>query len=109
MSLVDGMLAQLKLRGLTVEYVGEDQLKVVGPKGEATPEVMQALKVFKKDLLAKLRPRDLEDRTDVHHPAPPPDAAAEPENCRECAGTVWDREETADLCDFKRCPFKARG
>lgn len=107
MSLVDGMLDQLKMRGLRVEYVSEDQLKLVGPKAEATPEIMAALKVFKKDLIERLRPRE-GVRHDVHHAPPPPDESAGPENCRECSGTVWDAEETADICEMRKCPYKRR-
>jgi hypothetical protein len=110
MSLVDGMLDQLKVRGLRVEYVSDDQLKLVGPKSEATPELMAALKVFKKDLIERLRPRDGSlPRSDVHHAPAPATPADDFENCRECNGTIWDAEETADICEMKRCPYKRRG
>lgn len=106
MSMVDGLLAQLKLRGLAVEYVGDDQLKLVGPKGEATPEVVAAVKAFKKDLLAKFRPRDYAGAgPDAHHP-PPPKTDDGPETCIECRSHVWDPEETATICEVRHCPLK---
>lgn len=105
MSMVDGLLAQLKLRGLTVEYAGDGKLKLVGPKTEATPEVMAALKAFRKDLLERVRPRNFSGAADVHH-RPPTNTDDGPETCVVCKSHVWDREETAMICDVRHCPMK---
>lgn len=105
MSLVDGLLNQLAVRGLGVEWRGGDTLVLTGPANEKTPEVIAAVKTFKKDLLEKYRPRDYSQASEVHH-SPPTDTNDGPETCQECKSHVWDRGETATLCDVPHCPMK---
>jgi hypothetical protein len=106
MSMVDGLLEQLRLRGLAVAYRDEHTLALVGPAAERTPEVMAAVKAFKPDLLARLRPRDYAAAADVHH-RPTGDTSDGPETCQECKSRVWDPQGAAALCDFgRRCPMR---
>lgn len=104
-SMLDQLLNQLRLRGLTVEYAGDDQLKLVGPKGEANPSVLAAVKAFKPDLLDRLRPREA-PRSEVHHPPAAPGPLDGPDNCVKCHTHVWDREETGMICDTNGCPYR---
>jgi hypothetical protein len=105
-SMVDKLLHQLQLRGLVVEYLGNDQLKLVGPKEQATPAVLATVKAFKRDLLERVRPRDYgAQASDVHHP-PPTNADDGPETCEECQGRVWDRNGAGMMCDVRHCPMR---
>lgn len=60
MALVDNLLKQLAERGLVVRWLEGDTLMLGGPTEGRTPEMMSALKTFKKDLLARLRPEGWE-------------------------------------------------
>lgn len=54
MSMIDRLIEQLKKRGLKVgpgDKPGE--LKLHGPRSEATPEIMKALRTFKTQLLER--------------------------------------------------------
>jgi hypothetical protein len=109
MSMIDGLMKQLELRGLRVEYRPDtDGLALIGPAAERTPQVMAALKAFRPQILDRLRPRDLAlPRHDVHHAPPPKEPGVYGEvECVRCQATVWDAEETAGLCDRTACPFK---
>jgi len=110
MSMVDGLLEQLRLRGLTVEYRDQTTLVLTGPATERTPEVLAAVKAFKPDLMDRLRPRDFATATDVHH-APAADTNGDQDSCVECK--TWTHAENggADiglLCDRARCPYKGK-
>lgn len=106
MSLVQGLLDQLKTRGLTVSWQEGDTLLLGGPAEEKTPQVMAALKVFKPELLKRLRPNGPQYH-EVHHEAPEPEEVpANQTTCTQCKAFVWDGEETAVLCDQKTCPYK---
>ena len=109
MSMVEGLLNQLAVRGLRVEHRGGDTLVLCGPDAEKTPEVLAAVKAFKKDLLEKYRPRDYGPAADVHHAPPPGSAVSDgPENCVKCKSHVWDPEETGLVCDDLGCPYRGR-
>jgi len=107
MSMVDGLFEQLALRGLAVQYRDETTLVLRGPAVERTPEVMAAVKAFKPDLMARLRPRD---GSAVHdHGGRPVDTNGGPEPCTECKAWTHAENGRADiglLCDRARCPFK---
>jgi hypothetical protein len=123
MSMVHRLLAQLKSRGLEVLPGNEPgQLMLRGPVEERTPEVMDALKKFKPQLLELFAPKQREPEA---APMPPEPAEADPEpestgqvTCRTCGKDVTDPEtrlRMADplFCDVGRtsdppCPFKPR-
>lgn len=59
MSMFDRLLEQLESRGLSIKPGAEPgQLLLAGPKDEKTPEIVAAVKAFKKQLLARFGPRD---------------------------------------------------
>lgn len=110
MKMIDRLLAQLKHRGIFVEYVGDDSLKLKGNTQDATPEIIAAVKAFKPELLERMRPRDLSvPRSEMHHPPPPEEDG--PVHCTECRSFVRPengRDDIALLCDRIRCPYKRR-
>lgn len=75
MSAVDRLLKQLEARGLGIEPGNEPgQLLLTGPREHKTPEVMQAVKAFKPELLRRIARRDeppLEGRIPPSDPEPP--------------------------------------
>lgn len=72
--MVDQMLEQLRVRGLTIRADG-DRLLVNGNTAELTPEVRAAIARFKPYLLTRLREGR---RFDVHHPPPPAERPVPP-------------------------------
>jgi hypothetical protein len=112
MKMLDRLLAQLKNRGISVEYVGEDALTLKGNTAQATPELLATVKAFKPELLERLRPRDMTlPRSEVHHPTPKADEDDGLIHCGECASHVKPengREDIALLCDRVRCPYKRK-
>lgn len=94
-------LKQLESRGLDVRPGNAPgELLLYGPAAEKTPEVMKALKAFKPDLLAFLRPCDN-----------PPQVTT---TCGVCGRVTDNDEDRARLedpafCDrghSPRCPHK---
>lgn len=66
MSMVDRLIHQLKLRGLSIKPGNKPgELILSGPNNEKTPEIMEAVKTFKPELLsrfARVEPKsDLDD------------------------------------------------
>ena len=56
-TLLDRFLRTLAARGLTVRAGDKPgELRLVGPAAERTPDVMDALRKFKPDLLARFAP-----------------------------------------------------
>lgn len=108
MKMLDRLLFQLKQRGISVEYVGDDSLKMVGNVTEATPEIVSAVKAFKPELLERLRPRIAEiPQTEVI----PPDDNDGLVHCAECVSFVKPangHKDIALLCDRVRCPYKEK-
>jgi deoxyribodipyrimidine photolyase len=105
--MVDTLLHQLRLRGLTVAWKDENTLVLQGPADEKTPQIIDTLKKFKRDLLDRFRPKELAEP----EPIPAIEQATEQmpvENsvCRVCGGHVFDHVGTAVLCDQINCPSK---
>lgn len=107
MSLLDRFEAQLKARGLRVGPGSKPgELVLHGPKSEATPELMDALRKFKPALLAKYAP--------VEQPKPQPKPEPKPtaQECRQCQRDVnnpEDRERLVGInpfCSEPRCPYR---
>lgn len=89
MAMVDGLLEQLKFRGLSIKHGGGDTLLLVGPNSEKTPEIMAALKTFKPDLLKLYRPE------------------AEPSRCVTCDLVVYQPDEVGSRCEKANlCPYR---
>lgn len=119
MSMVHRLLAQLKARGLEVKP-GKDpgQLLLSGPVEERTPEVMEALKKFKPQLLELFAPQPAPREPEQAAPVPVSEPDPEPEStsrvtCSTCGKDATDpetRERFADplFCDVARprCPYK---
>jgi hypothetical protein len=122
--MVHRLLAQLKARGLEVLPGNEPgQLMLRGPVEERTPEVMDALKKFKPQLLELFAPHQQAREPEAAalpqvEPADPEPESTEPVTCRTCGADVTDPETRALLadplfCDVGRtsqppCPFKPR-
>lgn len=86
----DRLMRQLELRGLSLA-AGDtpDDLRIVGPKSEITPDLLATLKAFKPDLLVRFK------RVEIVHAEPDPQPVALPtEECRVCGRSVdaEDRE-----------------
>lgn len=92
MALVDGLLAQLKVRGLSIKWDCGDRLLLCGPKEEKTPDIIEAVKAYKMDLLRLYRPEP------------------EPEQCGACNMIVYAIDEptaVSSMCDKgKKCPHR---
>ena len=100
MSMVNRLLDQLEKRGLSIrpgEKPGE--LKLYGPRSEATPEIMRALTAYKGELLKRF--------------ALPGQEPAK-EFCKRCNRDVTDPEDRERLegvnpfCDQSQCPYRKR-
>ncbi len=112
MSMVNRLIEQLKQRGLSIEFGNEKNvLLLCGPASEKTPEVLNAVKRFKPELLKLYAPQP---KPDAETPTPPePAAPADPdeEACAVC-GRVTDAEDrdvlatNHYLCDRTECPSK---
>lgn len=87
--MLDSFLEQLKLRGLAIKYDAERGLILTGnTKKEATPEILQALKAFKKDLLEMFGPE------------------RQGETCKKCEAVVFEPQEVGKLCFHTNfCPY----
>jgi hypothetical protein len=114
MSMIHRLLAQLKSRGLEVKPGNEPgQLLLSGPVEERTPEVMEALKKFKPQLLALFAPTEPKCAP-VHNPEPEQDdGSVEPEpepesTCRTCGKDVTDPETRARMVDPVFCTISAK-
>jgi hypothetical protein len=119
--ILDRLIDQLRLRGLTVKPGREPgQLLLAGPTEEKTPEVMAALKAFKPQLLERYgaapdptgEPRGDEVTDDPKAPAPREAGltAVEPHHCRACNALVLavPDEVTEAFCEGPTCPYRGR-
>jgi hypothetical protein len=88
-SLVRRMLTQLENRGLWIEAGAEPgSLSLCGPAKEKTPEVMGALKRFKKELL------------EIYNPAPkPPEPEYTPTAEPVAVAVEWDQSAANRLME----------
>lgn len=95
-SLVDGLISQLRERGMEIVWKGDDRLSLTGNTKEADDSVIAAVKAFKPELLAKLRPTGFV-------------------TCPDCNAEVSDRitpEDAAIVCNkvptrtTRGCPFR---
>ena len=94
MSLLDRLLGQLQQRGLSVGPGDEPgELKLYGPRSEATPELMRALKAFKPALLEKFGGAVRGQPETRPEPAPEPEPEADVEVCRVCGREVADEDK----------------
>ena len=112
MSMVHRLLEQLKQRGLRIEYGGKDDILLLcGPVEEKTPEVINAVKKFKPELLKLYAPpptpevSEPEAQTESDD-APASDPEEEGEQCSECRALVFTRDpEVQRLCLMVMCPY----
>lgn len=120
MSMVDRLIEQLRKRGLSVR-AGQNpgELILHGPKAEASPELLRALKAFKPQLLERygLKTETMPDTNGVLHPVNrESETAGEPESeaelCRLCKRDVSDSENRERLrginpfCQMIGCPYR---
>lgn len=113
--LLDRLLVQLKARGLSIKPGrSPDELLLSGPDGAKTPELMEALKAFKPELLKRFQTAS---EVPLAHPAlkqveqlvPPPDVD-HGKRCGECQRTIWlgngvMHEDVWRTCDRLMCPY----
>jgi hypothetical protein len=111
MSMVHRLLDQLKQRGLRIAPGTEaGQLLLCGPDAEKTPEVIDAVKKFKPQLLKLYAPEPQVAAAPEAGPASQEEPSAEDaegERCTLCSATVFD--PTPDLilfCRMRRCPSR---
>lgn len=119
--MIERLVHQLRQRGLTVHPGAEPgQLVLRGPAAEKTPEVVRAVKAFKKELLERFgraQPDPTgEPREDVvadDPKAPAPRAAGlttleTPQTCRACNALVLavPDEVTDAFCESPACPHR---
>jgi hypothetical protein len=114
MSLVKRLVEQLKQRGLTIEFDDtRNSLVLCGPGAEKTPDVIDAVKKFKPELLKMYAPQLAEQqsmpqpRESQSPPEPSADAdELESESCRACLATVYGpTPEIQQVCHMVTCPF----
>jgi len=105
MAMLDILIEQLAVRGITVEYRGGDNLALVGDTSKADKVLMDSVKMFKKDLLHRFRgePVPSEQRAKPH-PGP------KSELCSKCDATVFRPGlEIGLLCQHGNlCPYFRR-
>lgn len=120
MSMVHRLLEQLRQRGLHIEFGNKDNvLLLCGPAAEKTPEVIDAVKKFKPELLKLYAPPPGEPKQAVGEESPAAEGESsgessdpEGESCQGC-GRVTGAEDRAVLatnhylCDRWECPHKA--
>lgn len=108
MSAVERLVKTLTYRGLRILPGSEPgQLLLNGPAAEKTPQVLEAVKAFKPQLL---------ELVTMQEPLPPPkrEIAEESITCKECKGTWYcTREEIMEAvqsphyCATPRCPYRS--
>lgn len=114
MSMVQRLIEQLKRRGLSIEFGNKDNvLLLCGPAKEKTPEVLDAVKKFKPELLKLYAPEPSRGREAQTPPQPAAEPAGDPdeEACAVC-GRITDAEDrdvlatNHYLCELTTCPSK---
>lgn len=108
MSMVDRLLQQLDQRGLRVEPGGPGELRLCGATGNATPEIVRAVKAFRRELADRFAKREVMpdgSAPPAREPEPEPEAEPDPESerCRVCGRDVTDPEDRARLADPAFC------
>lgn len=123
--LIDGLLSELRCRGIRIVYDGDDKMHLAGKvEGiQSDEKVMAALKAFRPYILAKIKAEVENNDTEPETEENPTQAPARPEweTCRECLAVVHQSMTTEDaliLCDrngaraskgipaTNRCPYR---
>lgn len=120
--LIDGVLAELRDRGIRVVYDGDDKMHLAGKTDgiEKDERVMAALKAFRPHILERIKQTAKEEDDSEPDPTTAP-ARPEWETCRVCKAVVHQTMTPADadvLCNHggarargtipeaPRCPYR---
>ncbi len=104
--LIDGVLAELRSRGIRIVYDGDDKMHLAGETAgiEKDEKVMAALKAFRPHILERIKQTFRDGDPEPEDEPDPTQAPARPEweTCRVCRAVVHQTMTADDatiLCD----------